>query len=110
MAQLMRASNVRQNKLHLNSIDPPWYLAKNRQQVIKNETELRSFSPRANYTDRATTGCRLSYCQILQIEGVAWSAQRIPTAKFSALSLSLIVGRSVGIVRSRTQTMECSFV
>jgi hypothetical protein len=37
-------------------------------------------SPFANYTDRATAACRRSYCQLLRIEGVAWSAQRIPTA------------------------------
>jgi hypothetical protein len=85
MAQLMRASNVTQNKLNLNLIDPPWYLAKNRQQVIKNETELRFFRPRANYTDRATATCGRSYCQILRMEGVTWSAQRIPTAVFSDL-------------------------
>jgi hypothetical protein len=36
------------------------------------------FSPQANYTDRATAACRRSYCQLLRIEGVAWSAQRIP--------------------------------
>jgi hypothetical protein len=42
-------------------------------------TELRGFDPRANYTDRETTACWRSYCQLLRIEGVAWSAQRIPT-------------------------------
>jgi hypothetical protein len=42
--------------------------------------KLRGFSPQANYTDRATTACRPSLCQLLRIEGVAWSAQRIPTA------------------------------
>jgi hypothetical protein len=39
-----------------------------------------AFSPQANNTDRATAACRRSYCQLLWIEGVAWSAQRIPTA------------------------------
>jgi hypothetical protein len=38
------------------------------------------FSLQANYTDRATAACRRSQCQLLRIEGVAWSAQRIPTA------------------------------
>jgi hypothetical protein len=44
------------------------------------------FSPQANYTDRATAACRRSMyvrmckCQLFRIEGVAWSAQRIPTA------------------------------
>jgi hypothetical protein len=37
-------------------------------------------SQQANYTDRATAACRWSLCQPLRIEGVAWSAQRIPTA------------------------------
>jgi hypothetical protein len=37
-------------------------------------------SPQANYTDRATAACRRSQCQLLRIEGVMWSAQRIPTA------------------------------
>jgi hypothetical protein len=31
--------------------------------------ELRGFSPRANYTDRANTACRRSWCQLLRIEG-----------------------------------------
>jgi hypothetical protein len=35
-------------------------------------------SPQANYTDLATAACRRSYCQLFRIEGVAWSAQRIP--------------------------------
>jgi hypothetical protein len=39
-----------------------------------------AFSPQTNYTDRATAACRRSYCQLLRIEGVAWSAQRIPMA------------------------------
>jgi hypothetical protein len=30
---------------------------------------LRDFSPRANYTDRATATCRRSWCQLLRIEG-----------------------------------------
>jgi hypothetical protein len=43
-------------------------------------TKLRSFSPQAYYTYRATAACRRRQCQLLRIEGVAWSAQRIPTA------------------------------
>jgi hypothetical protein len=31
--------------------------------------ELHGLSPRANYTDRATTACRRSDCQLLRIEG-----------------------------------------
>jgi hypothetical protein len=41
---------------------------------------LRSFSPQANYTDRATATCRRIKCQLLRIEVVAWPAQRIATA------------------------------
>ena len=41
---------------------------------------LRGLSPRANYTDRAAAARRQSYCQLLRVEGVAWSAQRVPTA------------------------------
>jgi hypothetical protein len=39
-----------------------------------------AFSPQANYTDRGTAACRRSLCQLLQIEGVAWSEQQIPMA------------------------------
>jgi hypothetical protein len=42
--------------------------------------KLRGFSPQANYTDRATAAFRRSWCQLLRLEGVAWSAQRNPTA------------------------------
>jgi hypothetical protein len=38
-----------------------------------------AFSPQANYTDRETAACRRSWCQLLRIEDVAWSAQQIPT-------------------------------
>jgi hypothetical protein len=46
------------------------------------------FSPQAKYlyTDRFTAACRRSYSQLLRIEGVAWSAQRIPTAVKSRFS------------------------
>jgi hypothetical protein len=46
----------------------------------KKRTKLRGRSPQANYTYRATASCRRSKCQSLRVEGVAWSAQRIPTA------------------------------
>jgi hypothetical protein len=36
--------------------------------------KLCGLSPRAKYTDRATTACRQSYCQLLRIEGTTWSA------------------------------------
>jgi hypothetical protein len=40
----------------------------------KTKTKLHGLSPRANYTDRATTACRRSDCQLLRIEGATWSA------------------------------------
>jgi hypothetical protein len=47
--------------------------------IIKlKELNSVAFSPQANYTDRATAACRRSWCQLLRIEGVAWSVQRIP--------------------------------
>jgi hypothetical protein len=79
--------------------------------VKKLKTKLLGLSPRANYTDRATAACRRSDCQLfadrgyhvvsvtdpselpplvgevianfLRIEGITWSAWRIPTAVFS---------------------------
>jgi hypothetical protein len=36
--------------------------------------ELHGLRPGANYTDRATTACRRSDCQLLRIEGATWSA------------------------------------
>jgi hypothetical protein len=44
------------------------------------KTKLLGFSPQADYTDGAAAACRRSLCHLLRIEGVAWSAQRIPTA------------------------------
>jgi hypothetical protein len=44
------------------------------------KTKLRGLSTQANYTDRATAACRRSYCKLLRIESVAWSAQRVPKA------------------------------
>jgi hypothetical protein len=46
----------------------------------KKRTKLRGRSPQANYTNRATAAYRRSWCQPLRVEGVAWLAQRIPTA------------------------------
>jgi hypothetical protein len=50
---------------------------------ITTKNKLRCQSPRANYTDRATTACRRSDCQLLRIKSVTWSAWRIPMAVFS---------------------------
>jgi hypothetical protein len=49
---------------------PPWW---------KLKLNSVAFSPQANYTDRATVACLRSWCQLLRIEDVEWSAQRIPT-------------------------------
>jgi hypothetical protein len=45
----------------------------------KKKTKLHGLSPQANYTDRATTAVG-EVVPTLRLEGVAWSAQRIPTA------------------------------
>jgi hypothetical protein len=50
--------------------------------AITEETKLKlnsvAFGPRANYADRATAASWRSSANFLRIEGVAWSAQRIP--------------------------------
>jgi hypothetical protein len=46
--------------------------------LLNWQNKLRSLSLRANYTDKVTAACRWSYCHLLQIEDVAWSAWRIP--------------------------------
>jgi hypothetical protein len=48
--------------------------------------KLHGLSPRANYTDRATSACRRSDCQLVRIEGATSSAWRIPPAVFSRFS------------------------
>jgi hypothetical protein len=48
-------------------------------QYINNNNNSRW----ANYTDRVTATCWRSQCQFLAIDGLAWSAWRIPTAVFS---------------------------
>jgi hypothetical protein len=45
---------------------------------INRGIKKSSFGPLANYTDRATAACWRSSANFLRIEGVAWSAQRIP--------------------------------
>jgi hypothetical protein len=50
-------------------------------QIHTSQSRFKKFhglSPRANYTDRATAACRRSDCQLVRIEGVTWSAGRIP--------------------------------
>jgi hypothetical protein len=41
---------------------------------IIHKKNLHGLSPRANYTDRATAAFWRSDCQLLRIEGAAWSA------------------------------------
>jgi hypothetical protein len=43
-------------------------------QIYYSEKKLRDLSPGANYTDWEIAACRRSKCQVLRIEGVAWSA------------------------------------
>jgi hypothetical protein len=53
---------------------------------LKKKLNSVAFSPQANYTDRATAACWRSYCQLLRIEDVAWSEQRIPPVVNSVFS------------------------
>jgi hypothetical protein len=49
--------------------------ARNPQSTNKtNKNKLHGLSPRANYTDRATTASRRNGCQILRIKDATWSA------------------------------------
>jgi hypothetical protein len=50
---------------------------------LNKQNKLRGLSLREYYTDLTTAACRWSDCQLLRIEGVTWSAWRIPTAVFS---------------------------
>jgi hypothetical protein len=82
--------------------------------IVLIQKKLRGFSPQASYTDRATAACRRNYCQLYRIEGVAWSAQRIPTAvNFGCLdrsryflSSSSIILTRLGGPRSRPTTSQ----
>jgi hypothetical protein len=51
--------------------------------LLINIPYLHGLSPRANYTDRATTACRQNGFQLLRIESATWSTWRISTAVFS---------------------------
>jgi hypothetical protein len=42
--------------------------------MLTIKKKLHGLSPRANYTDRATSACRQSDCQLVRIEGATWSA------------------------------------
>jgi hypothetical protein len=42
--------------------------------VTEQINKLHGLSPRANYTNRATVASRRSGCQLLRINGAAWSA------------------------------------
>jgi hypothetical protein len=58
---------------------------------LLNQTKLRGLSPRVNYTDRATAACQRSLCQLLRVEGIAWSERQIPTAVLSVSSNSITI-------------------
>jgi hypothetical protein len=49
----------------------------------KKPSKLRGLSPRANYTDRATTACRRSQCQLLWIEGATCDGFLRPYSRLS---------------------------
>jgi hypothetical protein len=50
-------------------------LSLNTESQQNKQNKLHGLSPRANYTDRATTACRRSDCQLLRIEGATWSTE-----------------------------------
>jgi hypothetical protein len=50
--------------------------------ISMRKKKLHGLSPRANYTDRATTTSRWSGCQLVRIKGAMWSVWRIPTVVF----------------------------
>jgi hypothetical protein len=62
------------------------------------KTKLRGFGPLANYADRATAACWRCSANFCGIEGVAWSAQRIPTF---IKSLTLVVLSAVKLGGSK---------
>jgi hypothetical protein len=51
----------------------------------KKTNKLCGLSPRTNYTNITTAACQRSKCQLLWIEGIAWSAGLIPTSVLSDL-------------------------
>jgi hypothetical protein len=63
----------------ISKITGDFFLIERCPHTTDKKTNSVAFSPQANYTDRATAACRRSFCELLRIEGVAWSAQRIPT-------------------------------
>jgi hypothetical protein len=93
-----------------------WYSQEIIIMPINLKAKLCGFSPQANYTDQATAACRRNCWQLLRIEGVAWSTQRIPTAVisffytpelilFHSTSSSVILTRLSG-PRSRPTTSQ----
>jgi hypothetical protein len=72
---LLRENNIIYTvKLYVNSLYPL---------DIKTKKDLTSWPESVSELYRATAACRRSYCQLLRIEDVTWSAWRIPTAVFS---------------------------
>jgi hypothetical protein len=70
------------NEHQLHNVADTGFLYSNEEKLLfilfTKETKFRGFIPQANYTDRVTAARRKSYCQLLRIEVLAWSAQRIP--------------------------------
>jgi hypothetical protein len=58
---------------------PSWSGNTNVYKQNKQQSPWR-FSQQANHTDHSTAACRGSSWQMLRLEGVAWSVQRVPTA------------------------------
>jgi hypothetical protein len=52
--------------------------------ILYTKKKLHGLSPRANYTDRATTACREVIANFCGKKVATWSVWRIPTAVFSA--------------------------
>jgi hypothetical protein len=85
-------------------------------QTHKETQEFTVFSLQANYTCRAAITCRWSYCQLLRVEDVAWSAHRIPMAAHLGFSrpvqlhfhssASLVIHMGLSAPCSRTITSQ----
>jgi hypothetical protein len=69
-----------ENKIQKLRIYCVTFYFSHKQKIKTKNLNSVACSPQANYTDRAAAACWRSQCQPLRIEGVAWSAQRIPAA------------------------------
>jgi hypothetical protein len=50
--------------------------------ILNIKTKLRGLGPRASSADRVAAACRRKWCQLLRMEGAAWSAWRVAAAVF----------------------------